>query len=597
MPTTITVNSPPSSFSGIVVMTGDGAGHFAKKSTFSTNINTVGFMTVGDFNNDGMTDLAFSSGSTKVKVLLGDGAGGLTTAIEVNTGGQDQFPGNGGLVAADFTGDGRADLAVANYTIGAHVLRNICPNATAISGRITDSRTTGGLEGVAITLGPLQVINTYTDSGGNYFIGNLTAGGSYDVVPTKAHFRFSPSSIHFDNLTGIQTANFVGTPTTVQLAPAHYVAQENAFSIQINVSRTGDLSGISTVDYRTVNGTASDRSDFTAAVGTLRFGPGEGLKSFKVLLTNDALVEGWESLRIVLSNPNGAIFNTPMTGPGFEGLVEIQDNDFSSGAPNPIGESQFFVRQHYHDFFSREPDSGGLQFWIDQIESCGTNAACREVKRINVSAAFFLSIEFQETGYLAYRIYNAAYGETTSPNVAGTVPVIRLQEFLPDTQQIGQGVQVGIGDWQQQLEVNKTAYAIGFVQRPRFITAFPLTMTASEFVGKLDQNTNGVLSAAEKSQLIAFLQPTPADASRRASVLRMVAEDSDLRQRELNRAFVLMQFYGYLRRNPDDPQDTDFRGWKFWLDKLNQFDGNYVSAEMVKAFLVSSEYRQRFGTP
>jgi hypothetical protein len=89
---------------------------------------------------------------------------------------------------------------------------------------------------------------------------------------------------------------------------------------------------------------------------------------------------------------------------------------------------------------------------------------------------------------------------------------------------------------------------------------------------------------------------TPADAGQRGAVVRKVAEDSDLRQRELNRAFVLMQFYGYLRRNPDDPQDTDFRGWKFWLDKLNEFNGNFVNAEMVKAFLVSGEYRQRFGT-
>ena len=222
---------------------------------------------------------------------------------------------------------------------------------------------------------------------------------------------------------------------------------------------------------------------------------------------------------------------------------------------------------------------------------------CRELRRLNVSAAFFLSIEFQETGYLAYRIYNAAYGDTTSPNVPGTVPIIRLQEFLPDSQQIGAGVQVGIGNWQQQLEDNKNAYARDFVQRPRFITAFPLSMTAAEFVNKLDQNTAGVLSVDEKSQLIAMLLPTPADPTQRGAVLRKVAEDGDLRQRELNRAFVLMQFYGYLRRNPDDPQDTDFRGWKFWLDKLNQFNGNFVEAEMVKSFLVSGEYRQRFGTP
>jgi hypothetical protein len=80
----------------------------------------------------------------------------------------------------------------------------------------------------------------------------------------------------------------------------------------------------------------------------------------------------------------------------------------------------------------------------------------------------------------------------------------------------------------------------------------------------------------------------------RAAVLRKIAEDSDLRQGELNRAFALMQYYGYLRRNPDDPQDTDFRGWEFWLTKLNQFNGNFVTAEMVKSFLVSGEYRHRF---
>jgi hypothetical protein len=55
-----------------------------------------------------------------------------------------------------------------------------------------------------------------------------------------------------------------------------------------------------------------------------------------------------------------------------------------------------------------------------------------------------------------------------------------------------------------------------------------------------------------------------------------------------------MQYFGYLRRNPDDAPDFDFRGWKFWLDKLNQFGGNFQQAEMVKAFISSDEYRNRF---
>jgi hypothetical protein len=86
------------------------------------------------------------------------------------------------------------------------------------------------------------------------------------------------------------------------------------------------------------------------------------------------------------------------------------------------------------------------------------------------------------------------------------------------------------------------------------------------------------------------------DGAARARSLRKVAENSTLNAQEKNRAFVLMQYFGYLRRNPYDPpeQTLDFQGYNFWLDKLNQFGGNFVSAEMVKAFINSSEYRQRF---
>jgi len=247
------------------------------------------------------------------------------------------------------------------------------------------------------------------------------------------------------------------------------------------------------------------------------------------------------------------------------------------------------------DFLNRVPDASGLQFWTDDIERCGTDQQCREVHRINVSAAFFLSIEFQETGYLVYRIYKASYGDSTSPNVPGTVPVIRLSEFLPDTQEIGRGVVVGQGDWQQQLENNKESFALGFVRRQRFLTAFPPSMTPAQFVDRLNQNTGGVLPPSERDQLVAQLSASADVTVGRAAALRAVAENAQLRQAEFNRAFVLMQYYGYLRRNPDDPQDTDFRGWKFWLDKLNQFNGNFVSAEMVKAFISSTEYRGRFG--
>jgi hypothetical protein len=257
----------------------------------------------------------------------------------------------------------------------------------------------------------------------------------------------------------------------------------------------------------------------------------------------------------------------------------------------------FFVAQHYRDFLSREADGAGFAFWTNEVASCGTDAACIDVKRVNVSAAFFLSIEFQNTGYLVYRFYNSAYGDAASPGVAGTVPVIRLNEFLPDTQRIGRGIVVGQGAWEQQLEANKQAFALEFVLRQRFTDSYPLSMTAAQFVDKLIQNSGVSFTQGERDQLVSQLASSADVAAGRASVLRQVAEDSRLQAQERNRAFVLMQYFGYLRRNPDDAPEPglNFAGWKFWLDKLNQFGGNFVQAEMVKAFLTSDEYIKRFG--
>jgi hypothetical protein len=268
--------------------------------------------------------------------------------------------------------------------------------------------------------------------------------------------------------------------------------------------------------------------------------------------------------------------------------------DLPNGVPagqNLSDNSQFFVAQHYRDFLSREPDQSGLNFWTNEIESCGGDTACREAKRINVSAAFFLSIEFQQTGYLVYRLYKAAYG-----NVAGTPVPVRFQQFFPDTQEIGRGVVVGLGNWEQQLEANKQAFLLRFVQRPEFLARYPRTLSPTQFVDALNVNANAgsVLDATERQNLINELAANNTDAGR-AGVLRKVAEDANLVQQEFNRAFVLMQYFGYMRRNPDDPPDADFTGYNFWLGKLNEFNGNYIAAEMVKAFITSIEYRRRFG--
>ena len=387
-------------------------------------------------------------------------------------------------------------------------------------------------------------------------------------------------------LATIGTSNSTG----VKFSAATYNAQETDHAAQITVTRSGDASGAISVDYGTFDGTASERYDYTPAFGSLRFGGGEISKTFVVLLNEDAFVEGDETINLRLSNPTGGVF---IAGPSTASLV-ISDN--STPPVNPVDEAQFFVRQHYHDFLNREPDASGLAFWSNQITECQQPGATCDavVRRINVSAAFFLSIEFQETGYLVYRMYKASYG-----NIAGTPVPVRLSEFLPDTQQIGKGVVIGQPGAEQQLESNKIAFALDFVTRTRFTTLYPTTMTPAQFVDALFTNAGVTPSTTDRNAAINEfgVAGNTADTAARGRALRRVAENSILNQQETNKAFVLMQYFGYLRRNPNDPpeQGLNFDGYNFWLGKLNQFNGNFVNAEMVKAFIVSSEYRQRFG--
>jgi hypothetical protein len=270
-----------------------------------------------------------------------------------------------------------------------------------------------------------------------------------------------------------------------------------------------------------------------------------------------------------------------------------------AAAGNSIDEPDFFVKQHYVDFLNRQADANGLAYWTDQITSCGGDQQCTQMKRMNVSAAFFLSVEFQQTGYLVERIYKTAYGDGAGGSTVNgshqiSIPVVRFNEFLPDTQQIGLGVVVGQSGWDTVLENNKQDFTAQFVQRARFINMYPSTMAPPLFVDTLNRNAGNPLSAIELAQL--ELEHT-AGQKTRAQVLRQIAEHPNLVNAEFNRAFVLMQFIGYLRRNPNDYPDSDYTGYDFWLTKLNQFNGNYAAAEMVKAFLTSSEYRSRFGTP
>lgn len=462
-----------------------------------------------------------------------------------------------------------------NYTVTALDANN--STVAGYRGTVHFTKTDGGA-GSSL---PSDYTFTAADSGAHTFSGTLVTVGNQSITATDT----ATSSIN-----GTAGINITAAPTVVQFSASNYGVVEDCTTVTVTVNRIGDASGTATVDYSTADVTATDRRDYIIALGRLTFAPSETSKNIALLINEDSNVEGPETFNVSLSNPSGATLGTAIA------TVTISD-DATEPSTNAVDDPQTFVCQHYHDFLNREPDLSGLNFWTNQITSCGGDPQCIEVRRINVSASFFLSIEFQGTGYLVERLYKAAYGDANGASTFPAphqlpVPMMRFNEFLTDAHKIGQGVIVNQGNWEQQLENNKQAFITEFVQRSRFTTAFPGSMTAAQFVDTLNTNAGNPLSAAERNLLVNNLT---AQTITRAQVLRAVAEDSDLNSAEFNRALVLMQYLGYLRRNPNDPQDSDYTGYDFWLTKLNQFNGNFVNAEMVKAFISSAEYRQRFG--
>lgn len=423
---------------------------------------------------------------------------------------------------------------------------------------------------------PVSIISDPTDEFDETFAVNLSNGQAALISKATA--------------TGTILDN--DPPPSVSISDVVWREGNSGFS---NVLFIATISAVSakpvSFDYATSDGSATAGSDYTTTSGNLSFAGGGTQRTFVVRIFGDTNVEADETFSITLSNPQNVTFARTSF------VVTIVNDDILNG--NPIDLNGFMIRQHYLDFLGRDPDTDGFNFWVGTITPCGSDPGCLEVQRISASVSFFLSIEFQQTGYLVERIYKSSFGDATGTSTFQSthqlpVPIVRFSEFLVDTSQIRQGVVVLAPGWEQTLENNKQAFVNGFVARSRFVNDFPTSMTAVDFVDKLNGRAGNPLSTSERNQLVSELS---SGAKTRAQVLRAIAEHQNLVSSEFNRAFVLMQYFGYLQRNPNDaPESTlDYTGYDFWLTKLNQFNGNYINAEMVKAFLSSIEYRKRFG--
>lgn len=263
------------------------------------------------------------------------------------------------------------------------------------------------------------------------------------------------------------------------------------------------------------------------------------------------------------------------------GEAQLTGGIFDEGQPfwqpitalafNPIDDTQLFVRRQYLDFLNREPDSSGLAYWVSQIVQCGDDQVCINGKRIDVSAAFFIEQEFQQTGFFVERLYQAS--------------LCRLPTFAEFTNDRS-GLIVGTN-----LEANKQTFAQQFVEREEFFERYPTFLTGTRFVDEILENVqscSGVDLRSLRGTLIGEYNSSTNQTVSRARVLRLVVDNAVFIQAEFNRGFVLAEYFGYLRRDPDPA------GFAFWLDILNnQVPGNFRS--MVCAFVTSEEYQKRFG--
>ncbi|MCU1264622.1 MAG: hypothetical protein JWM21_940 [Acidobacteria bacterium] len=379
----------------------------------------------------------------------------------------------------------------------------------------------------------------------------------------------------------------LSTPATLQYGAASYSAGENDGFATINVVRTGDTAGSCSVNFATSDGTALQKSDYIIAAGTLTFAPGETSKTFRVLINDDLYAESIETVNLTLSNATGGTISGPTTV-----TLTINDNDTTTPTSNPLDNAQFFVKQQYSDFLSRVPDQSGLDYWTGQITMCGTTVACLRTQRVSVSNAFFFEQEYQQTGAYVVRLFRAAYGNNQpfpNPDTANQVEAKKLVSyaaFSPDRAQIRGGPSLA----ETQLDL-----ANAFVLRPQFLAKYPGSLSGAAFVDAVLATINSDIGPNLASQRTALIDLF--NQGGRGKVMYRLADDNatdPVNNRafvdaEYNRTFVLTQYFGYLRRNPD------IAGYLFWLGQVNSAPLRSLDKQrsMVCAFITAQEYQLR----
>jgi hypothetical protein len=419
------------------------------------------------------------------------------------------------------------------------------------------------------------------------------------TIPRGRHETITENDLSAIDFFGYSVGARQAGGAAVQFGAQSYTAPETQRAAQITVTRSGSTAAAVSVDVRTVDnpaavacndtatlpGAAFARCDYATTVDTVTFAPGETAKTLAVPLIDDTYGEPAETVQLALANPSAGAQLGAQAGATL--LILSDEGPGQNGAPNPIAGVPFFVRQHYLDFLSREPEAG--EPWSDVLNKCGDQfnqsaaAPSAGCDRILISSAFFGSQEFELKGRYAFRFYKAAFGRLP-----------QYSEIVSDMRQL-------TGATGPEVIARRAAFPASFAQRDDFVNAFA-AMSNEQFVNTLmNRYGAGLLlintrhpSDPENGQKVGLSRTGMTAALNsgqftRAQVLRAVADSDEVSAAEFRPAFVAMQYYGYLRRTPEPS------GYQAWLNYLNANPND--SRTMVNGFLNSQEYRLRFGRP
>jgi len=464
---------------------------------------------------------------------------------------------------------------------------NTVPSSTSADVSLLMTLTTAGpfTSGQSITYtlfvangGPVTATSVQiTDAPTNMTITNVNGGGCLALPCTIASLAAG--------------ANATITVTAAISAPGPFDSSGTASATQLdpNPSNNTDNTGNGgtafspTAATSTVSGRITDNDGNPIEGAVVRLNGTQDRKTITDAFGNYHF-DQVETSGFYMVTPSRVNYNFLPSTRGFSALGAHTEVSFKAAADgnhlNPLDMTEYFVRQQYVDILGREPDEGGFNFWSDKIHQCvsapgaittrsTTLNDCLSTARTDVAASFFIAQEFQASGSFLYDLYAGALGRRPA-----------YSEYAADRQQL-----VG-GD---TLDTEKTLFAQSFVQRVELMKKYQNATTAAAFVDGLLETveSSGVDLSGERANLIGTYNRGADITESRAAVVRSIADNAIFKQAHYNSAFVLTEYFGYLRR------DAEPDGYNFWLNVVNSL-GDYRG--LVCSFTTSAEYQHRFGT-